>query len=314
MPFCSNCGAEVQANADFCYRCGARLYRGQTARSLDPSSPQDPSYSGSPPPASSPEDAPGMDDHPVPRKRRHGRGGTVLIATLTIAVAAVLVLMAMSQGWVYFNTPSTDGSGQKVVDTVGNYSATYSWTYPYGSDKVWTIGVTIPKATYANYTNEVRTADYASYVTKDDAIIDQIASELKNDSEKGGYDTAQFVLSFVQNIPYGTDENTTGYSDYPRYPVETLVDDVGDCKDHSTLYASLLDAPAINDDAVLFELLPQQGNVGHMAVGLWGQGYTGTYVSYEGRDYYYCETTSPGWRIGEMPQDLTDYSIQVMAS
>ena len=117
-----------------------------------------------------------------------------------------------------------------------------------------------------------------------------------------------------RTVPYGTDENTTGQPNYPRYPDETLVDGVGDCKDHSTLYASLMASPEINMSVVLLELTPPPpGDVGHMAVGLLGNGYTGTYVEQDGKDYFYCETTSTGWTIGQYPSQLDDYSIQILS-
>lgn len=235
-----------------------------------------------------------------------------MVIAMAIVLTTMMVLLAVSQGWIFPGSSGTNGSSQDITSTAGNYTATFSWTYLYSSHLVWTLNVTIPKASFGEYKDQVRTANYASYVTKNDPVIDQMAQQLKDDSEKGGYDTAQFVLSFVQNIPYGTDENTTGYTDYPRYPVETLVDNVGDCKDHSTLYASLLESPAIKDTAVLFELFPRQGDEGHMAVGIWGNKYSGTYIQYGGMDSFYCETTSPGWLIGEMPTGLSDYYIQVL--
>ncbi|MDW5563882.1 MAG: hypothetical protein SA339_11715 [Methanomassiliicoccus sp.] len=224
----------------------------------------------------------------------------------------MLMVMAISHGLISLNTTDTSGGGQKITDAVGNFSASYSWIYPYDSNSVWTINVTIPEPLFAEYKNQARTTDYSSYVTANDEVVDRIAQELKNDSVTSGYDTAQFVLSFVQNIPYGTDENTTNDVDYPRYPVETLVDDVGDCKDHSTLFASLLKAPVIDDSVVLLELLPTQGAVGHMAVGVEGTEYSGSYVRYDGGNYFYSETTSNGWLIGEMPSDLSSYSIHVL--
>ena len=118
--------------------------------------------------------------------------------------------------------------------------------------------------------------------------------------------------SFVQNVPYGTDENTTGQVNFPRYPDETLVDGIGDCKDHSTLYVSLMESPAINVAMVLLELTEAGVSVGHMATGILATGYTGTYVPYDGSNYFYCETTSPGWLIGQMPPDMQGYSIQVL--
>ena len=132
----------------------------------------------------------------------------------------------------------------------------------------------------------------------------QIAELLKSDAENNSYDTAQFVLSFVQNVPYGTDENTTGTMNFPRYPVETLVDRVGDCKDHSALYASLMGAPSIDAGVVLIDLQKSGVAIGHMMVGLCLTGYDGLYVPYGGRDYFLCETTAPGWLIGQESPSL----------
>ena len=137
--------------------------------------------------------------------------------------------------------------------------------------------------------------------------MDQIEGLLKNDTENNSYDVGQFVLSFVQSIQYGTDQNTSGQVNYPRFPDETLVDKVGDCKDHSTLYYSLMGSPEINIGVVLFELTPPTGTVGHMAVGIWETGGTGLYVQNDGRDYYYCETTATGWLIGEEPPQFDNY-------
>ena len=49
-----------------------------------------------------------------------------------------------------------------------------------------------------------------------------------------------------------------------------------------------------------------------MATGISESGYSGTYIEYDGSDYFYCETTSPGWMIGDMPPELDGYSIQVL--
>ncbi len=49
---------------------------------------------------------------------------------------------------------------------------------------------------------------------------------------------AECALAFVQaTITYALDP---GLFEYPRYPVETLVDLVGDCEDTAILYASLV--------------------------------------------------------------------------
>jgi hypothetical protein len=89
---------------------------------------------------------------------------------------------------------------------------------------------------------------------------------------------------------------------------------VGDCKDHSVLFVSLMEAPAINVDMVLFLLTKTGVAVGHMAAGMSGSGYAGTYFVHQGENYFYCETTSPGWTIGTMPPEIQGYAIRVLTT
>jgi len=50
--------------------------------------------------------------------------------------------------------------------------------------------------------------------------------------------TIENALAFVQkSVSYQLDP---AGSEYPRYPVETLVDGVGDCEDSAILYASIV--------------------------------------------------------------------------
>jgi len=110
------------------------------------------------------------------------------------------------------------------------------------------------------------------------------------------YETVEFAASFVQSLPYTDDSITTPYDEYPRYPVETLVDGGGDCEDTSILLASLIDKMGYG--VVLIEL-PD-----HCAVGVkGGENVDGTYWEYKGSKYYYTETTNEGWEIGELPKE-----------
>jgi hypothetical protein len=53
------------------------------------------------------------------------------------------------------------------------------------------------------------------------------------------------------------------------------------------------------------------GETGHMAVGIAGS-YSGSYYVYEGKDFYYCETTGVGWMIGEFPTQLDGFDASVL--
>jgi len=93
------------------------------------------------------------------------------------------------------------------------------------------------------------------------------------------------------------DNKSTGYEVYPRYPIETLVDGVGDCEDYSILTAALL--TEMGYDVVV--ILPPE----HAAIGLKSSGtLTGKSYRYGENQYYYVETTYAGWRIGELPSEF----------
>ncbi len=112
----------------------------------------------------------------------------------------------------------------------------------------------------------------------------------------GKHEKAEFVIDFVQNLPYVTDDVSRGYDDYPKFPTETLVDADGDCEDTAILLASILQAEPFNYDMILIE------PPGHMAAGVYGEDLNGIYYELDGRDYYYIETTGTGWGVGDMPE------------
>jgi hypothetical protein len=183
---------------------------------------------------------------------------------------------------------------------LSTFVISYSWYY---GGQTWTLEKAINGGDYYKYHEQTRNYNFASYVTDEDPWVKAIAYELHQAAKSKGYSSiqeAEFILKFVQNIPYALDEDTTGQMEYPRYSVETLVDRCGDCEDLSVLYASIMQADPINIDTVLLEF-HKSGSPGHMATGLWGSGLTGKYYSYNGRDFYYCETTNASYNIGVFP-------------
>ncbi len=173
------------------------------------------------------------------------------------------------------------------------------FTWAYGGE-TWAITLYIPEHLYEYYSDRTRipTADYSVYVTHplDDEYVSTIIGEFDDIAVAEGYDDVQIVelvVAFVQSLPYTSDDVTTGFDEYVRYPVETLVDGGGDCEDTSILTAALLDGMGYG--AVLFNL-PE-----HVGVGVDVDHY-GTYWLYENVKHYYVETTGEGWGIGELPE------------
>ena len=88
---------------------------------------------------------------------------------------------------------------------------------------------------------------YARFSTPDAPYVQELALELKNMSIQSGYTTnveiAEFIYSFVGAIPYQYDLDSAGNTtDKPKYPIEMLYENGGDCEDASALYISLVES------------------------------------------------------------------------
>ncbi|MDH7508591.1 MAG: hypothetical protein QHH00_04240 [Methanomassiliicoccales archaeon] len=190
------------------------------------------------------------------------------------------------------------------------FTRTYNWEYEGNS---WSLTVNIPGDDYYEYSTRARSSNYASYVISNDPVIYQLAYKLNNMAEKEGYENtlkAEFVLAFVQSLPYFYDNESKGVVEYPRYPIETLVDNGGDCEDTAILFVSLIQTEVLNFDGIL---LLFTGDPSHMAAGIWvDSSIPGVYYFYHDKSYYYCETTSEGWGIGEVPGDYEGRSARVI--
>lgn len=80
-----------------------------------------------------------------------------------------------------------------------------------------------------------------AFHTPDSITLRSIASQLRSmypDADRTAY--AEFVLKFVQTIPYIEDLESRGSEEYWKFPLETLWDGGGDCEDKSILYNTLM--------------------------------------------------------------------------
>jgi len=234
----------------------------------------------------------------------------IIPLTSLLAVAAMTVgcLTPQSLTPVPPSTQFSDSSPEIATPSARNdkgeaITRHFTWSYwPYG-DYQWTWEIQIPQALYDYYRAKPRppTKNYTVYVTdsKDDAYTGDLANKLKEEAQRinlDEYDTMHFAASFVQSLAYTSDLTTTGYDEYPRYPIETLVDEGGDCEDTSILLAELLDT--MGYDVVLVSL------PSHVAIGVSeGHGFCGTYYEHNGKRYFYLETTGEAGRIGVVPHE-----------
>jgi len=192
------------------------------------------------------------------------------------------------------------------------YNTAFAWNY--GGNQ-WDWNLSIPLALYGAYDStsvpdsyrvQIGLANFGFFTTTQDNYMQTIADKLNETATQlgyGSYTEVNFVLAFVQSIPYKTDNESTPYQDYPRFPVETLVNDVGDCKSHSILFATLM---LILGYGTVFINPPN-----HLAVGVLGNNLQGTSWIYNNQTYYYCETTGPGFTIGVLPQQFIGQTASV---
>lgn len=202
------------------------------------------------------------------------------------------------------NLPTAIG---EVTPSTELISVNYSWNYR----GKWSWEMKIPLSLYNYYRKLPRppTKNYSVYVSHplDDPYIDMLVEKIEKAAQQEGYtvcQTVEFANAFVQSLPYAVDSVTTPYDEYPRYPLETLVDNGGDCEDTSILLASIIDKMGYG---VVLIILPN-----HVGVGVkGGENIYGTYWKYKGDKYYYIETTGENWGIGELPQEYKDMAASV---
>lgn len=161
------------------------------------------------------------------------------------------------------------------------------------------VSIKVDKWTYTQYRNKERYSlnewKDMIYESLNEDYIDTLFEELEevlDKNSKGDISNSE-LIKFVQEFSYYNDIET-GKNEYPKYPIETLWDQGGDCEDSSILLSTLI---AKNGYGVALIDLPN-----HMAVGIYCDPQPGqSYYEVDGKEYCYIETTAEGWDIGEIP-------------
>ena len=142
----------------------------------------------------------------------------------------------------------------------------------------------------------------------DDELITNIVNHLTKTGKEAGLDNTglvYLVVSFVQSLPYTSDDVTTEFDEYPRFPYETLYDNGGDCEDTSILVSALLQEMGYG---VVLIQLPK-----HIAVGVkCSEDFPGYYYMYKGNRYCYLETTGENWSIGTLPDEYKNQKATII--
>jgi hypothetical protein len=190
----------------------------------------------------------------------------------------------------------------------------YTWEYPIRPQLQQDVPLSrfftelqLSYARYLGYQKQPRDLNpyrFDSYITVAAPEIEVLANELVKLGRMRNFQPYHMLghtLAFVQQcIRYAHDRSAQDkIIEYPKYPLETLLDRSGDCEDKAILAASLL---ARMGFTVALVVLPT-----HVALGIAGieQAY-GTCVTdpTTGLNYLYTETTGPGWLPGEVPLEF----------
>lgn len=184
-----------------------------------------------------------------------------------------------------------------------NYTRAYNLLDSPDGAKQYKLNVVITQSLYEYYVEQnhkqVSEADFPKFVIP--YALEPIAEKLW-EIYQGNYENfANGVLMIVHQIPY---EVTVPV----KYPVETIVENKGDCDLFSYVAASIMKAGGLDVVLLYYE------DKAHMNVGVNlpnPPSYARTqayYVDYSSVKYYIAECTGgnwrTGWRVGECPPDL----------
>jgi len=189
----------------------------------------------------------------------------------------------------------------------------YDWPY---EGKWHTISLNISTEKYSWYTQRdvnrspqhIGPIKMVFFVTENDEVIQDLTFKLLEIADQNNYnnsETINLILSFVQkNIDYKEDIESKNAEEYWKFPIETLVEKNGDCEDSSILFQSII--KNTNYDVImLFYVIDDE--TGHLASGVCiNENIAGNIIEYKNKNYYYCETTSKGFVIGDKPDDIPD--------
>ena len=193
------------------------------------------------------------------------------------------------------------------------FAANYDYTYrlldhPSGSTS-YQLTVSVTSSLYDYYCSKdhsLQLYDFAKFVTP--SPLKPIADDLRMiyiDDE----DFANGVLMIIHQIPYVE-------SAPQKYPVETIVENEGDCDLFSFIAASVIKAGGLDVVLLLYEEQSHM-NVGvHLSQEPEDARFPIHYYSYEGKRYYVAECTGEdwknGWRVGECPETLMSASPRII--
>ncbi len=186
----------------------------------------------------------------------------------------------------------------------------------------------LERATYERFKAMPHTvetdADFVKFADAelDDEVVTNAAARLRAIVAEHGFDRlteVHLAMAFTLSLRYADDDADYG-GEYPKFPVESLVDKRGDCEDHAILCGAILHRLG---HRVALVLMSTGSKTGHAALAveapepLEGVSF---HVPQLGADMFYCEvtpadvttatTTAVQWWLGmEPPKDASGFKV-----
>jgi hypothetical protein len=193
-----------------------------------------------------------------------------------------------------------------------NSTTTYEAHYTLLSQPIFVSTTPSIYEYYNNLSHVIKNdAEYAKFITPQ--TVQPIADTIRNLTKELPYPEEQFaneVLDFVHQIPY----KITG----AKYPVETLIENEGDCGAVSLLAASIMKAGGL--DVVLIKYTAT--DFAHMNVGVnlpqepiyKSLFFSSTSVEFNNKTYWTAEATPlANWKVGDQPASMAETVYQVIS-
>ena len=196
-----------------------------------------------------------------------------------------------------------------------NYDRAYTFDVKHNNYRSeYRLYISVPSSLYDYYHSKSHSVngdrDYSKFVTPDavKTIAENIRSNMRNETNSDE-EFANNVLAFVHQIPYSVSSS--------KYPVETIVDNSGDCDVLSFLAASILKAG--NLDVVLF--IYRDLSTSHMNIGVKlpytpvidGSEKEATGFEYSNKTYWVAECTPGNWKVGYQSETFADLTPTIIS-
>jgi hypothetical protein len=155
-----------------------------------------------------------------------------------------------------------------------------------------------------------------AYISSNETIINQIVETIRSQTQSDE-ELANALLDFVQDKGHALSIRYYPTTEL-KYPLETLVEMGGDCDTHSFLYGTLMKAAGFKVLLLLSNETLSDGQY-HAATAIHlknppensrsdCQDY---YFTFNGEKYYYAETTTASWRVGDLPPKFENVTFNI---